>query len=58
MGRRKNNKLAEKPLNIRLYEDDYVEIKQIAQSTHDVPDIAVNRIRRTGTKNHNRKSFR
>lgn len=31
MGRKKNTKLAAKPLNIRLYEESYKEIKQIAQ---------------------------
>jgi hypothetical protein len=42
MGRRKNNKLAEKPLNIRLYADDYEEIKKIAES-RDVADSEVHR---------------
>jgi hypothetical protein len=31
MGRKKNTGLAAKPLNVRLYEESYEEIKQIAQ---------------------------
>lgn len=31
MGRRKKNRLAEKPLNIRLYEESYRELKEIAE---------------------------
>ena len=31
MGRKKNTGLAAKPLNVRLYEESYEEIKEIAQ---------------------------
>jgi hypothetical protein len=42
MGRPKNNRLAEKPLNIRLYEEDYQEIKRLAQQ-EGVADSDVHR---------------
>jgi hypothetical protein len=42
MGRRKRAELAEKPLNIRLYEESYRDIKVIAER-EGVPDSDVHR---------------
>lgn len=42
MGRKKKTGLADKPLNIRLYEQDYVEIKGIAKKL-EVSDSDVHR---------------
>ncbi len=42
MGRQKRIGLSDKPLNIRLYEPDYLEIKRLAKKL-DVPDSDVHR---------------
>jgi len=42
VGRKKKIGLAAKPLNIRLYEQDYVEIKRLAKKL-EVPDSDIHR---------------